>query len=112
MAPNFNSDSSEKNFLAKGITIKGSLSFSNDIEIDGKIEGPITSSGGKLTVGEGAEIKGDINVAEIRICGKIDGNITVTRCELKNSANVSGDITTKKLSMEEGAKLSGRTEIG
>ena len=66
------------NFLASGIEIKGTIRFQNDMHIDGKIEGEITSD----------------------------------RCELKQQARVVGDMKTRSLAMEEGAHLLGRTEIG
>lgn len=48
------------NFLASGIEIKGTIRFQNDMHIDGKIEGEIISDKGKVTIGETAQIKGDI----------------------------------------------------
>lgn len=100
------------NFLASGIEITGTIRFQNDMIIDGKIEGEITSEQGKVTIGETAEIKGDITAGEVRIYGHVNGKITSDRCELKRQAKLTGDVKTRTLAMEEGAQLSGRSEIG
>jgi len=86
------------NVLASGIEINGSIRFSNDMIIDGKIEGEIISEKGRVTIGENAMIKGNVTAGE--------------RCELKAKSRLEGDIKAKMFSMEEGAQLSGRTEIG
>lgn len=100
------------NVLAQGIQISGSVKFSNDMIIDGKIDGEIFSDKGKVTIGENANIKGDVKAGEVKLYGKVEGKITSERCELKKDSFLNGDIKTKMLSMEEGAALTGRTEIG
>lgn len=100
------------NVLSSGIEIIGSIRFSNDMIIDGKIQGEITSEKGKITVGENANIKGDITAGEVKVYGRIEGKITSHRCELKDKSKINGDIKSKVFSMEEGAQLAGRTEIG
>ena len=87
------------NFLASGIEIKGTIRFQNDMHIDGKIEGEIISDKGKVTIGETAQIKGDITAGDVRIYGNVEGKVT-------------SDMKTRSLAMEEGAHLLGRTEIG
>lgn len=104
--------SNATNVLANGIEIKGSIKFTNDMVIDGKIEGEIISDKGKVTIGENAQIDGDVKAGEVKLFGKVKGTITSERCELKTNSKLDGDIKTKMLSMEEGAVLSGRTEIG
>ena len=100
------------NVLSSGIEITGSIRFSNDMIIDGKIEGEITSDKGKVTIGENATVNGDISAGEVKVYGKVEGKITSERCELKDKSRINGDIKSKVFSMEEGAALSGRTEIG
>jgi hypothetical protein len=100
------------NVLSSGIEITGSVRFTNDMIVDGKIEGEISSDKGRLTIGENASIKGDISAGEVKVYGKIEGKITAQRCELNNKSRINGDIKSKVFSMEEGAQLSGRTEIG
>ena len=90
------------NFLASGIEIKGTIRFQNDMHIDGKIEGEIISDKGKVTIGETAQIKGDITAGDVRIYGNVEGKVTSDRCELKQQARVVGDMKTRSLAMEEG----------
>jgi cytoskeletal protein CcmA (bactofilin family) len=100
------------NVLSSGIEITGSVRFANDMIIDGKIQGEISSDKGRVTIGENAIIKGDISAGEVKVYGKIEGKITSQRCELKDKSKINGDIKSKVFAMEEGAQLSGRTEIG
>ncbi len=100
------------NVLASGIEITGSIKFSNDMIIDGKIDGEIKSEKGKVTIGENATVTGDIQAGEVKVYGKVDGKIKSDRCELKKNSILNGDIETKAFSCEEGAKLSGKTAIG
>ena len=100
------------NVLASGIEIIGSIRFQNDMHIDGKIEGKIESDSGKVTIGEMADIKGDISAGEVHVYGHVTGNSRSGRCHLREQAVINGDITTTTLSMDEGAHLRGRAEIG
>jgi len=100
------------NVLTQGIEITGSIRFSNDMIIDGKIDGEIISDKGKVTIAENANIKGDVKAGEVKLYGKVEGTITSERCELKEKSFLKGDIKTKTLSMEEGATLQGSTQIG
>lgn len=103
---------SSKNVLSNDVEIKGSIKFSNDLIIDGKIEGEVTSDG-SLTVGENAIIKGEIRTRSVVIFGKVEGNITVQeRCELKSNAVLLGDIDAGTLSIEEGATFMGSSKVG
>jgi len=104
--------SSSKNVLANDVEIKGSIKFSHDLIIDGKIEGEVHSDG-SLTVGENALIKGEIKTRSVTIFGKVEGNITVQeRCELKTNAVLVGDIAAGTLAIEEGATFMGQSQVG
>ncbi|QQL45974.1 bactofilin family protein [Sulfuriroseicoccus oceanibius] len=101
-----------KNILSNDVEIKGSLKFSNDLVIDGKIEGEI-SSDGSLTIGENAHIKGEVAVKAVTVFGKVEGNITVTeRCELKSNSELLGDVKARTLAIEEGATFLGKSIVG
>ncbi|MEX2579491.1 MAG: polymer-forming cytoskeletal protein [Verrucomicrobiales bacterium] len=107
-----NSMTAGKNILSSDVEIKGKLRFSNDLVIDGRIEGEVNSEG-DLTVGENAEIVGDIRTRSVVVFGKVDGNITVTdRCELKQNAELNGDVVASKLAIEEGATFMGLSTVG
>ncbi len=79
--------------------------------IDGKIEGEIISDG-NLTVGENADIRGEIKTKSVTVLGKIHGNITVAeRCELKARAQLVGDLKAARVIIEEGATFVGKSEV-
>ena len=100
-----------KNLLSADVEIKGSIKFQNELTIDGKVEGDITSAG-VLTVGENAEIHAEIKTKSVTILGKVTGNITVEeRCELKARAVLNGDLKAARLVIEEGATFIGRSEV-
>src|SRR5215207_6770584 len=107
-----NNMTTSKNVLANDVEIKGSIKFSHDLIIDGKIEGEV-SSDGALTVGENSLIKGEIKTRAVTIFGKVEVNITVQeRCELKSNAVLVGDVAAGTLAIEEGATFLGRSQVG
>lgn len=100
-----------KNVLSADVEIKGSIKFQNDLLVDGKVEGEINSTG-TLTVGENAEIRGEIKTKSVTVHGKVHGNITVDeRCELKARATLTGDLKAQRLVIEEGASFVGKSEV-
>ena len=101
-----------RNILSSDVEIKGTVKFSNDLIVDGKIEGEITSDG-NLTIGENARIKAEVKTATIVVYGKVQGNLTATdHIELKSSAEVIGDIKAKTLAIEAGAIFVGKSIVG
>ncbi len=101
-----------RNVLSTDVEIKGVVKFTNDLVVDGKIEGEIHSDG-NLTVGENARLKAEIKTATVVVYGKVYGNLTATdRVELKASAEVVGDIKAKTLSIEAGAIFVGKSTVG
>ncbi len=112
VAPARTSPAATRNILSTDVEIKGTVKFTNDLVVDGKIEGEI-SSDGNLTVGENARIKAEIKTATVVVYGKVHGNINATdRVELKSSAEVVGDIKAKTLSIEAGAIFVGKSTVG
>lgn len=104
-------NNSTKNVLAKDVEIKGAIRFLGELICDGKVEGEINSPG-KLTIGENAEIRGEIKVGSVSLYGKVFGNITVDeRCDLKSNAQLIGDLKAPRLSIEEGATFAGKSEV-
>lgn len=102
-----------KNILSSDVEIKGSIKFTDELILDGSVEGEITSDAGHLTVGENARVKGEVKTRGVVVYGKVDGNITVTeRCELKTDAEIVGDIKAGTLSIEEGAAFMGQSQVG
>jgi len=104
--------SGQRNVLLPDVEIKGKVRFENDLIVDGRIEGEITSDG-SLTVGENATIKAEIKTKTVVVYGKVHGNITVTdRLELRANAEVVGDIKAAILAMDAGAIFVGNSAVG
>ena len=101
-----------RNVLSSDVEIKGIVKFTNDLVVDGRIEGEIHSEG-NLTVGENARLKAEIKTGTVVVYGKVHGNIIASdKVELKASAEVVGDIKAKTLSIEPGAIFVGKSNVG
>jgi cytoskeletal protein CcmA (bactofilin family) len=98
--------------IGKSVVIKGELSGSEDLYLDGQVEGSIALKGNSLTVGPNGQVKGSVEGKGVIVQGKLDGNILASdRVELRKSAVVNGDISAQRISIEEGAFLKGKVEI-
>lgn len=97
--------------LSSGVSIKGSVKFSTELLIDGRVEGSITSSG-RLTVGKNAHIEGEVRTGSVLVFGTIQGNVTaVERCELHSGCTLMGDIEAPRLVVDEDATFLGSAKI-
>jgi cytoskeletal protein CcmA (bactofilin family) len=98
--------------LSSGVSIKGSVKFRNELLIDGDVEGTIDSTG-RLTVGENAQVRGEIKAKSVKVRGTVQGNICVTeRCELQNGCTLRGDIEAPRLVVDENATFLGSAKVG
>lgn len=102
----------QRNILSNDVRINGSIKFTNDLLVDGRIEGKIASDGA-LTVAENAHIKAEVKTKSVVIYGKVHGNISCTeRVDIKSSAEIVGDVKAGSLSIEPGAIFVGKSEVG
>ena len=98
--------------LGATLTIKGTITSEEDLQIDGKVQGPISLQGRRLTVGRTAELDSEVTAAEVIVYGKITGNLHARdRVEIKKDGSVFGDIITVRISIEDGGDFKGRIEI-
>jgi cytoskeletal protein CcmA (bactofilin family) len=98
--------------ISKSIVIKGELSCSEDLYIDGQLEGTIDPKGNRLSIGPNARVKANVSARAVIVQGKLEGTIHASeRVDLKQSAVVVGDITTQRISIEEGAHLKGSVNL-
>jgi cytoskeletal protein CcmA (bactofilin family) len=98
--------------IGKSVNIKGELSGSEDIYVDGQVEGSIQLAGNSLTVGPNGRVRANVTARNVTIGGTLDGNIQANeRTELRKSAVVNGDVQTKRIAIEEGAYFKGKLEI-
>ena len=97
--------------LSRGVSIKGSVKFLNELLIDGEVEGTIDSTG-TLTVGEHAHIRGEIRTKSVKVRGTVEGNVFVTeRCELQAGCTLHGDIEAPRLMVDENATFFGSAKV-
>jgi len=97
--------------LSSGVSIKGSVKFEKELHIDGSVEGKIDSNG-RLTIGEHAKIKGEIQTKSVVVDGTVEGNILAAeRCELRAGCTVHGDIESPRLVVDEAATFIGSAKI-
>ncbi|MBQ3525726.1 MAG: polymer-forming cytoskeletal protein [Akkermansia sp.] len=109
---------STRNVLNSDVSVVGVLRFTDDLLVDGSVEGEITSDG-VLTVGANAAIQaGEKNKVAVRtrsaiIHGRVTGDVVVTdRVELTSTAELVGDVTASKISIQEGAVFIGHCMVG
>jgi cytoskeletal protein CcmA (bactofilin family) len=98
--------------IGKSVMIKGELSGSEDLYVDGQVEGNIELSGNRLIIGPHGQVRANVNAKGVIVQGKLDGNIRASeRAELTKSAVVAGDIATQRVAIEEGAYFKGKVDI-
>ena len=98
--------------IGKSVVIKGELSGSEDLYVDGQVEGSISLKNNSLTVGPHGQVKASVEAKGLIVQGKLEGNILASdRVDLRKSAVVTGDISTQRISIEEGAYLKGKIDI-
>lgn len=99
--------------VSQGIKIKGELTGSEDLFIDGTVDGKITLTNSTLTVGPNAIVRAEIVARELVVRGRAEGTFTASeRVQIWHSARVEGDITAERISIEEGAEMHGKLEAG
>ena len=98
--------------IGKSVEIRGEVKGSEDLMIDGRVEGTITLTDSKLTIGSTAHVDADVSARDVVILGVINGNVTASvRVELRKGGNLTGNVRAARLSIEEGALLSGKVEL-
>ncbi len=98
--------------IGRSVTIKGEVSGSEDLYVEGQVEGMIELKGNNLTIGPNGQVKANINAKDVIVQGKLEGNIQASqRAELKKSAVAVGDIVTQRVSIEEGAFFKGKVDV-
>jgi cytoskeletal protein CcmA (bactofilin family) len=98
--------------IGKSVLVKGELSGSEDLYLDGEVEGSIDLQEHSLTIGPHGRVRANVKARDVVVHGKVDGNIHGTeRVELKRSAVLMGDISTQRIVIEDGAFFKGAIDI-
>lgn len=98
--------------IGKSVEVRGEVKGSEDLTVEGFVEGTITLAGSRLTIGAHAKVQADVSARDVVILGELNGNITASgRVELRSGALLMGDIQASRLSIEENAVFSGKVDL-
>ena len=98
-------------WVGKSVIFKGELISSEDMIIDGRVEGTIEVHDHALTIGPAAQIRADIAARSVTIRGTVTGSITAANLvEIRETGSLEGDITSPHVSVAEGAIVRGRID--
>ena len=98
--------------LGSTIQIKGQVTGSEDLQIDGIVDGPISLKGHELTVGSDAKLTSEIHAGDIVAYGKVVGDVHARgRVDIRRDGSIIGNISSARISIEDGAHFKGRIEI-
>ncbi len=98
--------------IGKSVIIKGELSGSEDLFLDGEVEGNIDLHNHNLVIGPNGRVRANVFAKDVTIHGTVDGSVTgVNKVELKKSALLNGDILTQRIVIEDGAFFKGSIDI-
>lgn len=98
--------------IGKTVQLRGEITGSEELYVDGKIEGVIRLPESRLVIGANAEVQAELYVQDLVVLGQQTGPVTAKgRVEIRQSARMMGDITAARLSIEESASFSGRVAL-
>jgi len=102
----------EQATIGRTLTIKGEISGSESLYIDGRIEGKITMPESRVTIGRNGKVDASITAKEVVVMGKVTGNIECSdRVDIRSEGSVTGDVSTVRISVEDGAVLKGGIQV-
>jgi cytoskeletal protein CcmA (bactofilin family) len=111
MSKRENGYSEDVSILSDGVNIEGKISSNGNVRIDGKIKGDVNVKG-NLTLGNTAEINGQVSAKNMTVSGKVEGTLKIDeKLTLESTAKIKGDIIAKVLVIEEGAKFDGKSSM-
>jgi cytoskeletal protein CcmA (bactofilin family) len=102
----------EQATIGKSLIVKGEVSGSESLYIDGKVEGAINLPGNRVTVGRNGQVAANITAREVVVLGKVRGNITASdRVDIRSEGSLTGDVAAARISIEDGAFFKGGIDI-
>lgn len=98
--------------IGKSLVIKGEVTGSESLYIDGRVEGSINLAGNRVTVGRNGVVNANINAREIVVLGKVRGNLAASdRVDIRTEGSLTGDVVAQRISIEDGAFFKGGIDI-
>jgi cytoskeletal protein CcmA (bactofilin family) len=103
---------SEQATIGKSLVVKGEVSGSESLYIDGKVEGAINLPGNRVTIGRNGQVAANISAREIVVLGKVRGNCQASdRVDIRSEGSLTGDVIAARISIEDGAFFKGGIDI-
>jgi cytoskeletal protein CcmA (bactofilin family) len=110
--PATTSTTADQATIGKSLVIKGEVTGSESLYIDGRVEGSINLSGNRVTIGRNGVVSANINAREIVVLGKVRGNLTASdRVDIRSDGSLTGDVVAARISIEDGAFFKGGIDI-
>ena len=98
--------------IGKGLLVKGEITGTESLFVDGKVEGSINLPGNRVTVGRNGQVAASVTAREIVILGKVRGNVSATdRVDIRAEGALTGDVAAARISIEDGAFFKGGIDI-
>ena len=98
--------------IGKSVVIKGELNGSEDLTVEGQVEGKIELRQSVLTIGPNGRIKAQVFAKSVIILGEVTGNVTASeKVDIRDNGSVDGDITSPRVAIAEGAHFRGSIDM-
>lgn len=102
----------EQATIGRSLVIKGEISGSESLYIDGRIEGSVNLTDNRITIGRNGSVAANISAREVVIMGKVQGNIQCSdRLDVRSEGALTGDVITPRISVEDGAMIKGSVQV-
>jgi cytoskeletal protein CcmA (bactofilin family) len=102
----------EQATIGKSLVVKGEVTGSESLYIDGKVEGAINLPGNRVTVGRNGQVAANIVAREVVVLGKVRGNCQASdRVDIRSEGSLTGDVIAARISIEDGAFFKGGIDI-
>ena len=103
---------SDQSVIGKGLFLKGEITGTDSLFIDGRVEGAINLPGSRVTLGRNGQVGANISAREVVVSGKVRGNVTATdRIDIRAEGALNGDVSAARISIEDGAYFKGGIDI-
>jgi cytoskeletal protein CcmA (bactofilin family) len=98
--------------IGKSVQIRGEVNGSEDLVVDGVVEGTITLNDSRLTIGQNAKVSANISARDVVVVGTLQGDVRASgKVELRQGSTLTGDLTASRLSIEENANFKGQVDL-
>src|ERR1700752_3919129 len=98
--------------IGKSVVIKGELSGSEDLTIEGQVDGRIDLKGNVLTIGPNGKIKAEVFAKSVVVLGEVTGNVNASeKVDIRDNGSVDGDIASPRVAIAEGAHFRGSIDM-